>query len=90
MIHALRDDVIVKLVVEEHKGMIEIPKSASKWRQYDSEVFGEVVAVGSKSVFDLKPGDKINFQRHEGKRFYYEGQQYLKLKARWVMAKVEG
>lgn len=88
MIIALRDDIIVKLIFEPHKGLIVIPKSATKFKQYDGEVYGEVVAVGPKYKYDLKPGDKVNFQRHEGIKFMVEGVTYLKLKSKWVLAKV--
>lgn len=96
MIIALRDDVIVRRIFEPHRGLIVIPKSATKFKQYDGEVYGEVVSVGPKFKYDVKPGDKINFQRHEGNKFIYNGETYLRLKTRhknnlgWIMAKVEG
>jgi len=89
MLQALRDEVLIKLIFEEHKGLIEIPKSAMKWKQYDAEVTGEVVSIGSKYPYELKLGDRIIFERHEGSRITYEGVKYLKLKEKWVHAKIE-
>jgi co-chaperonin GroES (HSP10) len=88
MLQALGNNIIVKLVLEEHKGLIEIPKTALKYKQYDGEVFGEVVSVGPKYKYDLNPGDKIIFVRHEGNKFIYEGITYLRLKERWPQAVV--
>lgn len=90
-LQALRSDVIVKLVTEEKNGLIVIPKSALKYRQYEGAVFGEVVSVGRKSTLTferehLKQGDKIIFQRHEGKPIWIENEKYLVLKECWVLA----
>jgi co-chaperonin GroES (HSP10) len=38
---------------------------------------------------NLKPGDIIIFTRHEGKRFKFEGETYLKLKQKWVLGKLD-
>jgi co-chaperonin GroES (HSP10) len=89
MLQALRNEVIVKPVFEEHKGLIEIPKSALEYKQYYGEVFGEVVSIGEDYPYGkLKIGDKIIFQRHEGKRIEVDGEKYLVLKEKWVMARV--
>ena len=90
---ALRDDVIVRPIYTEHKGLIEIPKTALEYKQYAGGVFGEVVSVGQKfsQTFGgekLENGENIIFTRHEGKRFTHEGIKYLKLSAKWVLAKV--
>jgi co-chaperonin GroES (HSP10) len=91
MLQALRNEIIVKPILEEHKGLIEIPKSATEYKQYHGEVVGEVISIGHKYPYkeDLKVGNKVIFQRHEGKRMLYEGERYLALKEKWVHGKIE-
>ena len=89
MLQALRDEIIVKPVYEERKSIISIPQSALKFRQYDGQVYGEVISAGPKHKLGVIPGDKINWQRHEGKKITYQGQIYFVVKQRWVMAKVD-
>jgi len=89
MLQALRDEIIVKPVFVERKGVLVIPKSALKYKQYDGEVYGEVISIGPKYPYNLKPGDKVIWQRHEGKKIIFEGETYLILKARWVQARKE-
>ena len=90
---ALKDNIVVKPVYVEHSGKIEIPKSALQFKKYDANVYGYVVSVGKDFGLrfkgdNLKQGDIVIFQRHEGKRFIYERETYLKLKPKWVLAKV--
>lgn len=88
MIQALRDEIIIKPVFEERKGLIVIPQSAKKFKQYDGQVFGEVLSVGPKHKLETQAGDRIIFQRHEGKRFIYQGQVYFAVRQRWVLGRV--
>ena len=88
MLQALRDDVIVKLVCEDYVGNIIIPKDSHVHRWYSGRVYGLVISVGSKYKYDLKPGDKIDYQRNEGIRFFYEGDTYYQLRGKkdWIHA----
>ena len=84
---AIGKNTIVRPIYDEKsKGGIIIPEGAKKYKQYDTEVRGEVISVGPESEFKslLKPGDKVIWVRHEGKRFYYEGEMFLSIKDRWI------
>lgn len=87
---ALRDNIIVKLILTEKEGKIIIPKTATKFKQYDAPVYGEVISVGPKHKLGAQVGDKLIFQRHEGLKFKYQGETYLKLKQRWVLGIMKG
>lgn len=94
MLQALRDNLIIKPIYREKESAIFIPEIAKKYKQYDAQVLGEVISVGPKFnlTFErepLKPKDQIIFQRHEGIKFVYEGQTYLKLNQKRVLAKYE-
>ena len=87
MIKAVRDWVVVKLRYKEQTGSIVIPDSA---QQYSGDFYGEVVSIGPDYKYDLKTGDKIAFVRHEGfKIFDKDGEEYLSLRERWVLGKIE-
>jgi co-chaperonin GroES (HSP10) len=88
-LQALRDEAIVKLVIQEHQGLIKIPESATKFKQYDGEVFGEVLSVGPKHRLGVKSGDKIIFQRHEGQKIIYGRDKYLVVKEKWIMGVIK-
>jgi co-chaperonin GroES (HSP10) len=89
MLQAIHDTIIVKPIYEESKSIIIIPKTAEQWKQYHGAIYGEVVSIGPRYPYarDIKPGDKAIFQRHEGKRFIFQGEKYLKLKEKWVHGK---
>ena len=101
---ALRDFVIVKPVYQDRVGRVIIPdmpvsgikdSRTGRFRLYDGFIYGEVVSVGKeyKETFDgrqLQAGDKIVWTRHEGIKFTYERQEYIKLKARWVLGVIAG
>ena len=88
-LQALKDNLIVRPILEKTHNKIIIPDSARKYKQYDGHILGKVISIGKdyKYKTDLKEGDKIIFQRHEGVRFSYNGQIYLKLKPRWIYGK---
>jgi co-chaperonin GroES (HSP10) len=89
MIQALRDNIIVRPIFQEHKGLVEIPKDAQEFKQYHGEVFGEVVAIGKGYKYELEIGDKIIWQRHEGKPIIVDKEKYLVLKSKWVLAVIK-
>lgn len=93
MLQAVRNTVIVKPIYEEvSRGGIIVPKSAKRHRLYHGSIRGEVISVGPKSIFrhELKPGDKIIFRRHEGKKVYEHYEMFLSMRDRWIMGKVVG
>ena len=90
MLKALRDEVIVRLVYQKREGLIAIPQSAIKFKQYDGQVYGQVLSVGPKHKLGVKAGDIINWQRHEGKKIIFGGQTYFAVRERWVMGRVNG
>ena len=83
--------IVLPLYDEKSKGGIIIPESAKKYKQYDSSVRGEVISVGPESEFKsmLKPGDKVIWTRHEGRKIMFKGQLYFSIRDRWIMAKVD-
>ena len=94
LLKALRDEIIVKPIYETEQDAIVIPESAQEYKQYHGAVYGEVISVGPK--FSLRfergclvPGDKVIWQRHEGKRINYNNQKYLAVCSRWVMGRVD-
>jgi co-chaperonin GroES (HSP10) len=86
---ALRDEIIVKQIFEEKKSSLIIPETAQEWKQYHGEVYGEVVSVGPEYPYKLKVGDKIIYQRHEGNKLPWGEIKYLRLKSKWVLARVK-
>lgn len=53
-------------------------------KEYIGNFYGEVIAVGPEYPFNVKQGDKIHFQRHEGVKVEINGRKLLALKQRWV------
>ena len=91
MFQALRNEIIVKVIRENKSSNIIIPETAKKFKLYDGEVKGEVISIGKDSKFknDLKQGDYINWQRHEGKLLKIIDQvEYYSIKDRWIMGKL--
>ena len=102
MLQALRDDVIVKPVYQERIGKLFIPgalrfgknSGRGEFQLYHGFIYGVVEAIGANykdQTFDgefLQVGDKILWVRHEGQKFNYQGQEYIRLKSRWVQAKI--
>ncbi|MDD5355069.1 MAG: hypothetical protein PHY56_00805 [Candidatus Omnitrophica bacterium] len=99
MLQAIKDNVIVKPVYQEKVGNIILPglskfgKNSGKgeFQLYHGFIYGVVESVGKdyKETFEgrlLQAGDKIIWQRHEGKPFLYNRETYLKLKSKWVLA----
>ena len=90
LLQALGDNVIVKPVYDEKVKGIIIPEIALKFKKYDGQVYGEVHSVGPKVTLrfarePIKPGDKLIWVRHEGKRVEYEGQEYFKVASKWIL-----
>lgn len=93
MITALRDDVIIKPIEPKKTESIIIPEAAGSYKQTVLNCMGEVVSVGSKFKMTftgepLRPRDKIIYTRNEGKLFIVNREKYIKLRSRWVLAKI--
>lgn len=93
MLQALGDNIIVKPVYEKKISSLFIPETAVQFKKYEGFVYGDVISVGPKVCLkfernSLVPGDKVIWQRHEGLAFKFEGEEYLKVKSKWIMGKI--
>lgn len=92
MLQALRNEIIVRAIYEEKtRGGIIVPPQAKQFKLYHGSIQGEVVSVGPESKFknEVKPGDKIVWTRHEGKKVYEDRELFFVVKDRWIMGKAE-
>jgi hypothetical protein len=102
MLQALRDEVIVKPVYQDKVGCIEIPEGSrfgknsghGQFRLYHGFIYGHIISVGPKykETFDgriLQSGDKVIWTRNEGKRLFWDRQEYLLLKSKHVLATIK-
>ena len=85
---ATGDKVIVKVKYDEKIGNIVIPEYQGS-KEYQSGFHGEVVSVGPEYPNELNKGDRVYFRRHEGKPFRYNEEDYMSLKEKWVVGRVE-
>src|SRR4029077_9243226 len=93
-IKPLEDRILVKTVEAEQttaSGLV-IPDTAKEKPQE-----GEVLAVGpgrfedgQRLPLDIQVGDKVIYSKYGGTEVKYDGQEYLLLSARDVLAKVGG
>lgn len=87
-ISAPRDMIIVKRI---YTGKVEnstliIPETYGVKENYE-DYYGEVIAEGAESRFNLHKGDKILYHRNEGLSVKLpDGSEYFSLKPRAVMA----
>ncbi len=90
-LRAVRDTIIVKTIYAERNegGKIIIPDYKGS-KKYHADFYGEVISVGPKYPYKVKPGDKIYFRRHEGKKIFYEGEEYIVLSEKFVEARIDG
>jgi co-chaperonin GroES (HSP10) len=96
MLQALKNTVIVKPQYQDKINNIIIPDTSrfgknsgrGEFQLYHGFIFGVVESIGKDYKYKLQIGDKIIFQRHEGIKFNFRGEEYLKLKDRWVLARI--
>lgn len=88
MLQALRDDVIIQPLYEQKKGKIIIPDRAGKFKQYDGEVRGLVISVGSRYKYDVIPGDLVIWRRHEETKAFENGKLFLVIKSKFLEARL--
>lgn len=94
MLEPIGDRVIVKVKEEEEKtvGGIVLASNAK-----EKPTQGEVVAVGSGSYADngdkipmtVKTGDEVLYDKYSGTNVEYEGQEYLVLHEKDILAIVK-
>lgn len=94
MLKPLGDRVIIQVAKEEEKtiGGIVLASSAQEKPQ-----IGEVVAVGEgrtlengeKAGLPVKVGDQVMFEKYAGSEVKFEGQEYLIVNGKDIMAIVE-
>lgn len=94
MIKPLADRVVIKVLEREEKTKsgIVLPDTAKEKPQE-----GKVVAVGSGKVLDngqrvpldVKEGDKVIFSKYAGTEVKVDGQEYLIVSERDILAIVE-
>ena len=94
MLKPLGDRVIIQVAKEEEKtiGGIVLASSAQEKPQ-----IGEVVAVGEgrtlengeKAALSVKVGDQVMFEKYAGSEVKFEGQEYLIVNGKDIMAIVE-
>jgi chaperonin GroES len=87
----LGERVVLKLVEQEEKtkGGILLPDSA-KEKPQKGEVLavgtGKVLESGEKIPLDVKVGDKVIFARYSGTEVKVEGEEYLIVSERDILA----
>lgn len=102
MFKSVKDFVIIKPIYQSTIGNLIIPEASrfgknsghGEFQLYHGFIYGIVEAVGrdyKAQTFNGEPllaGDKVIWERHEGKRFYYQDQEYLRLRGNSVLAKI--
>jgi chaperonin GroES len=94
MLKPLGDRVVLKLVEREEKskGGILLPDSA-KEKPQKGEVLavgtGKVLDSGKKIPLDVHAGDKVIFARYSGTEVKAEGEEYLIVSERDILAVVD-
>ena len=89
MLKAIKDWVIVRQEYAKESGGVIIPDTARKFQQYDGSIRYIVIAVGPDYPYRLKKGDRVEIVRHEGRKFIYDGEEYYKMKAKWIVGVYE-
>ncbi len=91
MLKPLGDRVIVKAMAAEEKTAsgIVLPDTV-KEKPQEGEVFavgaGKVLDNGQRVALEVKAGDRIVFSKYAGTEIKYEGQDYLILGERDILA----
>ena len=91
MLKTLGERVIIRVLEQEEKtiGGIVLPDTAK-----EKPTEGEIVAVGpgkrqddgSYTALDVKAGDKVIFSKYAGTEVKYEGEKYLIVSERDILA----
>ena len=92
MLKPLGDRVILKVVEKEEvtKGGILLPDTASKEKPQEGKVIevgsGKVLDNGQKVALEVKKGDKVIFSKYAGSEVKVDGEEYLILSERDILA----
>lgn len=94
MIKPLGDRVVIKVLEKEEKTKsgIVLPDTAKEKPQEGKIVAvgtGKVLDNGQRVALDVKEGDKVIFSKYAGTEIKIDGQEYLILSERDVLAIVE-
>jgi chaperonin GroES len=94
MIKPLGDRVVIKVLEKEEKTKsgIVLPDTAKEKPQEGKIVAvgtGKVLENGQRVALDVKEGDKVIFSKYAGTEIKIDGQEYLILSERDVLAIVE-
>ncbi len=94
MIKPLGDRVVIKVLEKEEKTKsgIVLPDTAKEKPQEGKIVAvgtGKVLENGTRVALDVKEGDKVIFSKYAGTEVKIDGQDYLILSERDVLAIVE-
>jgi len=94
MIKPLGDRVIVKVVEKEEKTKsgIVLPDTAKEKPQEGKVIAvgtGKVLDNGQRVALDVKEGDRVIFAKYGGTEDKFDGQDYLILSERDILAVVE-
>ncbi len=94
MLKPLADKIVVQVVAKEEitKGGIVLPGTAQEKPQEALVVAvgaGRVLDNGQKVLPEVKVNDRVVFAKYSGTEFKYNGQDYLILSERDILAIVE-
>ncbi len=94
MIKPLGDRVVIKVLEKEEKTKsgIVLPDTAKEKPQEGKIIAvgtGKVLDNGQRVALDVKEGDKVIFSKYAGTEIKIDGQEYLILSERDVLAIVE-
>ena len=91
MLKPLDDHVVVEPIVQEEKTSsgIYLPDTA-KEKPCEGEIIaagpGKLQEDGSRVALDVKAGDKVIFSKYAGTEVKYEGEKYLIVSERDILA----
>ena len=91
MLKPLGDRVVIRVLEQEEKtvGGIYLPDTA-KEKPCEGEIIaagpGKLQEDGSRVALDVKAGDKVIFSKYAGTAAQYEGEKYLIVSERAILA----
>ena len=91
MLKPLGDRVVIRVLEQEEKtvGGIYLPDTA-KEKPCEGEIIaagpGKLQEDGSRVAVDVKAGDKVIFSKYAGTEVKYEGEKYLIVSERDILA----
>ena len=86
MVETTYDNVMVKMIHETAINTIFIPESA---QSYHGKFYGIVRSLGKDNKLNIKVGDRVLFERHEGREICIDDEKLIVLRPDYLLAKVE-